>query len=36
MIQIEKYVDEMIKNNYENFWTRKYDQFQYWTNGILY
>jgi hypothetical protein len=34
--QIEKYVDEMIKNNYENFWTRKYDQFQYWTNGILY
>ena len=34
--QIEKYVDEMINNNYENFWTKKYDQFQYWTNGILY
>jgi len=34
--QIEKYVDEMIYNNYENFWTKKYDQFQYWTNGILY
>ena len=34
--QVEKYVDEMIYNNYENFWTRKYDQFQYWTNGILY
>ena len=34
--QVEKYVDEMIYNNYENFWTKKYDQFQYWTNGILY
>ena len=34
--QVEKYVDDMIYNNYENFWTRKYDQFQYWTNGILY
>ena len=34
--QVEKYVDEMINNNYENFWTKKYDQFQYWTNGILY
>ena len=34
--QIEKYVDEMIYNNYKNFWTNKYDQFQYWTNGILY
>ena len=34
--QVVKYVDEMIKNNYENFWTKRYDQFQYWTNGILY
>ena len=34
--QVEKYVDEMINNNYENFWTKRYDQFQYWTNGILY
>ena len=34
--QVEKYVDEIIYNNYENFWTKKYDQFQYWTNGILY
>ena len=34
--QVEKFVDEMIYNNYENFWTKKYDQFQYWTNGILY
>ena len=34
--QVEKCVDEMIYNNYENFWTKKYDQFQYWTNGILY
>ena len=34
--QVEKYVDDMIYNNYENFWTKKYDQFQYWTNGILY
>lgn len=34
--QIEKYVDEMIENNLDNFWTKKYDQFQYWTNGILY
>lgn len=34
--QVENYVDELIKNNYENFWTHKYDMFQYWTNGIYY
>ena len=34
--QVEKYVEDLIYNNYENFWTKKYDQFQYWTNGILY
>lgn len=34
--QIEQYVDEMIEYNLDNFWTKKYDQFQYWTNGILY
>lgn len=34
--QVENYVEEMIKNNYESFFTKKYDQFQYWTNGILY
>ena len=34
--QVEKVVDDMIKYNYENFWTKKYDQFQYWTNGITY
>ena len=34
--QIEKYVDEMIYNNYENWWTKRYDEFQYYTNGILY
>ena len=34
--QIEKYVDEMINNNYENWWTKRYDEFQYYTNGILY
>ena len=34
--QVDKFVDELIYNNYDNFWTKKYDQFQYWTNGILY
>ena len=34
--QVEQEVETMIKNNYENFWTKKYDQFQYWTNGITY
>ena len=34
--EIKAYVDKLINDNYENFWTKKYDQFQYWTNGILY
>ena len=33
---IINYVDKMIKNYYENFFTKKYDYFQYLTNGILY
>ena len=33
---IINYVDKMIKNYYENFFTKKYDYFQYLTNEILY
>ena len=32
---IENFVDKMIENCYENFFTKKYDDFQYYTNGIL-
>ena len=33
---IEKYVDKLIQESYNNFWTEKYDYFQYLTNGIAY
>ena len=34
--EIINFIDKMINYNYENFFTRNYDYFQYFTNGILY
>ena len=34
--EIITFIDKMINSNYENFFTKKYDYFQYLTNGILY
>jgi phosphatidylinositol kinase/protein kinase (PI-3 family) len=33
--EMEIYVEDMIKQSYNNFWTNKYDYFQQITNGIL-
>jgi phosphatidylinositol kinase/protein kinase (PI-3 family) len=32
---LEIYVEDIIKQSYNNFWTNKYDYFQQITNGIL-
>lgn len=34
--QIEEVVDRMVSDSYQNFWTGKYDYFQYLTNNIKY
>ena len=34
--EIEVFVEKMVENCYENFFTKKYDDFQYYTNGILF
>ena len=34
--KVKEFVDKMVQDSYENFWTKKYDYFQYLTNNIKY
>jgi phosphatidylinositol kinase/protein kinase (PI-3 family) len=34
-LEIQKIVNDLIYNSYDNFWTNKYDLYQKMTNGIL-
>lgn len=34
--KVKEFVDKIVQDSYENFWTKKYDYFQYLTNNIKY